>query len=33
MFAGKQGIAMFQEEAAAIVAKAESAWPEVNKRP
>ena len=33
MFAGKQGIAMFQEEAAAIVAKAELAWPEVNKRP
>lgn len=33
MFAGKQGVAMFQEDAAAIVAKAESAWPEVNKRP
>jgi YHS domain-containing protein len=33
MFAGKQGVAMFQQEAAAIVAKAESAWPEVNKRP
>ena len=33
MFAGKQGVDMFQAEAAAIVAKAESAWPEVNKRP
>lgn len=33
MFAGKQGIAMFQQEAAAIVAKADSAWPDVNKRP
>jgi YHS domain-containing protein len=33
MFAGKPGVAMFQQEAAAIVAKAEAAWPEVNKRP
>lgn len=33
MFAGKQGVDMFKAEAAAIVAKAESAWPEVNKRP
>jgi YHS domain-containing protein len=33
MFAGKQGVDMFKEEAAGIVAKAEAAWPEVNKRP
>ena len=33
MFAGKQGIDMFKAEAAAIVAKAEQTWPEVNKKP
>ena len=33
MFAGKQGVDMFKQEAAAIVAKAEASWPEVNKRP
>jgi YHS domain-containing protein len=33
MFAGKQGVDMFRQEAAAIVAKAEAAWPDVNKRP
>jgi YHS domain-containing protein len=33
MFASRQGIAMFQQEAAGIVAKAEAAWPDVNKRP
>jgi YHS domain-containing protein len=33
MFASKQGIAMFQEQATAIVNKAEAAWPDVNKRP
>jgi YHS domain-containing protein len=33
MFAGKPGVDMFKQEAAAIVAKAESAWPEVNKHP
>ena len=33
MFAGKQGVDMFKEQAAAIVAKAEASWPEVNKGP
>jgi len=33
MFAAKQGIDMFKQDAAAIVAKAGSAWPEVNKHP
>jgi hypothetical protein len=33
VFQGKQGVSMFQEQAAAIVAKADAAWPEVNKRP
>lgn len=33
MFAGQQGVDMFKEQATAIVAKADQAWPEVNKRP
>lgn len=31
MFAGQQGVAMFKEQAAAIVAKADESWPAVNK--
>jgi len=33
VFQGPQGVAMFKEQAATIVAKADAAWPEVNKRP
>jgi hypothetical protein len=31
LFAGKQGVDMFRQEAAAIVAKADAAWPEAKK--
>jgi hypothetical protein len=31
MFGGKQGVDMFRQEAAAIVAKADAAWPEAKK--